>query len=109
MIIFKAIVNAIRHLVCKDDLPPPPPKPFPSEAEIDAELSRIVKERRLTGLDWKNSITDLLVVLEIPNMFHARGLLFNELGGDGEYKGTAEQNVWMIGEVRKRFADGKLD
>lgn len=80
MIIFKAIVNAIRDLFCND--PPPAPPPFPSEAEIDAKLAAIVSERGLKNSDWKNSITDLLVVLGIPNMFHARGLLYNELGGE---------------------------
>jgi len=109
MIIIPLIIRAIRHLVCNDLPPPPPPKPFPTEAEIDAKLAEIVEARGLKGNDFKNSITDLLVVLEIPNMFHARGLLFNELGGDGEYKGSADQNVWMIGEVRKRFAAGQID
>lgn len=109
MIIFKLIVDAIRHLVCNDPPAPPPVKPFPTEAEIDAGLAKIAEQRGLKNLNWKNSITDLLVLLQIPNMFHARGLLFNELGGAGEYKGTAEQNVWMIGEVRKRFAAGKID
>lgn len=107
MIIFKAIVAAIRHLVC-DEAPAPPLKPFPREAEIDAKLAQIVTERGLIDNDFKNSITDLLVVLGIPNSFHARGLLFNELGGDGEYKGTADQNVWLIQQVRRRFASGDI-
>jgi Domain of unknown function (DUF3597) len=109
MIIFPLIVRAIRALICNDPPPPPPVKPFPTEAEIDAKLSAIAESRGLTQLNFKTSITDLLVLLEIPNMFHARGLLFNELGGDGEYKGSAQQNVWMIEQVRQRFAAGRLD
>jgi hypothetical protein len=109
MIIFNAIVRAIRHLVCNDPPAPAPVKPFPTEAEIDAALRKLAEQRGQKGLDWKNSITDLLVVLEIPNMFHTRGGLYNDLGGEGEYKGTAEQNVWMIHEVRNRFAAGKID
>ena len=109
MIIFPLIVRAIRHLICNDPPPPPPPKPFPSEAEIDAELTRIARERGLSNLDFRKSITDLLVLLGIPNMFHARGLLYNELGGEGEYRGSADQNVWMIEAVRNRFAAGKID
>lgn len=109
MIIFPLIVRAIRALICNDPPPPPPVKPFPTEAEIDAKLSAIAKAERLSHLNFKTSITDLLVLLEIPNMFHARGLLFNELGGKGEYAGTSQQNVWMIEQVRQRFAAGKLD
>lgn len=109
MIIFPLIVRAIRALVCKDMPPPPPPPPFPSEAEIDARLAQIASERGVGYLNWRTSITDLLVLLGIPNMFHARGLLYNELGGEGEYKGSADQNVWLIEAVRHRFAAGKID
>jgi len=48
-------------------------------------------------------------VLDIPNMFHTRGQLYDELGGEGEYKGTAPQNSWMIQQVRHRFAAGQID
>ena len=108
MIIFPLIVRAIRHLICNDPPPPPPPRPFPTEAEIDAELSRIAEARGRKDLDWKNSLTDLLIVLGIPNLFHARGLLYGELGGEGEYRGSASQNTWMIQQVRLRFAEGRL-
>lgn len=78
MIIFSAIVAAIRHLVCAEPAPQPEPLPFPTEAEIDAKLAYIVELRALKDNDFKNSITDLLVVLGIPNMFHYRGALYNE-------------------------------
>lgn len=108
MIIFTAIIAAIRHLVCDEPPAPPPVKPFPTEAEIDAKLAYIVELRALKDNDFKNSITDLLVVLGIPNMFHTRGGLYNELGGEGEYKGTADQNTWLIQQVRQRFASGDI-
>jgi hypothetical protein len=110
MIIFPLIVRAIRALVCDHQpAPPPAPPPFPTEAEIDTKLSSIAKELGLTDNNFKESITDLLVVLGIPNMFHSRGLLYNELGGEGEYKGSAAQNTWMIQQVRHRFAAGLID
>lgn len=109
MIIFSAIVAAIRHLVCAQPAPQPEPPPFPTEAEIDARLSAIAQERGEASLNWRESITDLLALLGLPNMFHYRGGLYNELGGDGEYKGTADQNTWMIQQVRQRFAAGQID
>lgn len=108
MIIFSLIVRLIREL-CHHDGPAPAPKPFPTEAEIDAKIAERVTALGLKDNDWKHSITDLLLALQIPNMFHYRGGLYNELGGEGEYKGTAEQNVWMIQQVRQRFAEGRLD
>lgn len=110
MIIFPLIVRAIRALVCDyQPAPPPAPPPFPTEGEIDAKLAAIAKERGLTDNNFKESITDLLVVLGIPNMFHTRGGLYNELGGEGDYKGSAKQNTWMIQQVRRWFAEGKID
>lgn len=109
MIIFKLIVSAIRHLVCNDPPPPPPVKPFPTEAEIDAKLSAIAVERGLSRLNWKQSIVDLLTLLDIKNDANTRALLYGELGGESPYQGTAEQNVWMIEQVRHRFAAGNLD
>jgi len=103
MIIFKLIVATIRALVCDHQpAPSPAPPPFPTEAEIDAKLAAL-------GLKDKNSITDLLVVLDIPNTFNSRGLLFSELGGVGEYKGSGVQNTWLIQQVRQRFASGQVD
>jgi hypothetical protein len=109
MIIFPLLVRAIRHLICNDPPPPPPPKPFPSEAEIDAELARIAQERGLWRLNWRESIVDLLTLLEIKNDANTRALLFDEMGGAGPYRGSAEQNVWLIEAVRNRFAAGKID
>jgi len=109
MIIFPLIVRAIRYLICNDPPPPPPPKPFPTEAEIDANLTRIAQERGLSRLNWRVSIVDLLTLLEIKNDAHTRALLYDEMGGASPYQGSAEQNVWMIEQVRHRFAAGKID
>jgi|GEM_PF-5300881 len=107
MIIFRAIINAILHLCCKPQ-PTSEPAPLPSAAEIDAALAKRAQELGIEDFD-KNSLTDTLAALRIPNMFHYRGGLYNELGGEGEYKGSAEQNVWMMQQVRRRFAEGRLD
>src|SRR5690348_9824296 len=106
MIIFAFIVRAILALIHGADVPA---KPCPTEAEIDAALAQRAQERGLKDNDWKNSITDLLVLLGIPNSFHYRGGLYMELGGEGEYRGSASQNTWMIQQVRLRFAEGRLD
>lgn len=109
MIIFPLIVRAIRHLICNDPPPPPPVKPFPTEAEIDAKLAAIAIERGLTRLNWRESIVDLLTLLEIKNDANTRALLYDEMGGASPYQGSADQNIWMIDEVRHRFAAGKID
>jgi hypothetical protein len=109
MIIFPLIVKAIRHLICNDPPAPPPPKPFPTEAEIDAKLADIAQARGLARLNWKESIVDLLNLLEIKNDANTRALLFDEMGGAGPYRGSAEQNVWLVEAVRHRFAAGKID
>lgn len=108
MIIFNFIVRAIRNIFCHDSSLPSPP-PFPSAAEIDAKLDGIVEQRGLKNNKHRESIVDLLDALNQPNDFPTRRGLYNELAGDGEYKGTAEQNTWMIQRVRRRFAEGQID
>lgn len=108
MIIFPLIIRAIRNLLC-NDAPPPPAKPFPTEAEIDAELARLASARGVLNLNWRESIVDLLVLLEVKNDMHTRALLYADLGAGDEYGGSAAQNMWMIQQVRHRFAEGQID
>jgi hypothetical protein len=104
MSIFKLIVAAVRRLAC-----PPPPPPVPTEAEIDAALQKEAERRGGIHLNWRESIIDLLTLLDIDSGFHNRSYLWIDLGGNGVYVGSAEQNIWMIQQVRHRFAAGHLD
>lgn len=103
MFIFRAISAAIRLIHAKYHTPKL------TEEEIDGALARDAAARKLTNLNWSESIVDLLKLLDIDPSFEHRNHLWSELGCEGDYTGTAEQNRAMIKEVRRRFAAGELD
>ncbi len=56
------------------------------------------------GLDWRNSIVDLLKVLEIDSGKKNRTRLAKELGYDGR-DDSAERNIWLHEQVMLRLAE----
>ena len=101
--ILRLIVNAIRRAL----------HPKLTESEIDDAIGRLAKEyankRGGERLNWRESLVDLLKVLEIDPSFDHRNHLWGELGFRDKYEGSEQQNTTMIQEVRRRFANGELD
>lgn len=111
--ILNGIITAIRFGVLllraavesKEPDHPPPLKPAPlTKEEVDAMLAqsaRLVPDAR----DYRTSIVDLLKVLQQDASFTARKQLASELGYQGgAYEGTAEQNIWLHGQVMRALA-----
>lgn len=74
----------------------------------DAEA--ILAERAKSNgedLDWRNSIVDLLKVLDMDSSYSSRRDLADELGYDGQYDGSAKANIWLHAEVMKRVKSGE--
>jgi Pyruvate/2-oxoacid:ferredoxin oxidoreductase gamma subunit len=66
---------------------------FPrKDADVYAILDERAKDR--PALDWRNSIADLLKLLDLDSSMAARKELAEEVGVEG-YIGTAEQNVQL--------------
>lgn len=57
------------------------------------------------NLNWRESIVDLLKLLDIDSSLSARRELATELGYKGDKDDTATMNVWLIQEVRKKLAE----
>jgi len=55
------------------------------------------------NLNWKNSIVDLMKLLDIDSSYAHRKELANELGIEG-YEGTAEQNIALHKAVLTKLA-----
>jgi hypothetical protein len=59
-----------------------------------------------TGLNWKQSISDLLFLLEIDNSYDARVELAKELNAPQEVMGdSARMNTWLHKEVLRKIAE----
>jgi hypothetical protein len=56
------------------------------------------------ALDWRDSIVDLLKLLDLDSSRRARKALYAELGFEDKYRGSAEQNITLHREVMARLA-----
>ena len=95
--LFKLIRFAISLL-----LPPDKPKKEWTMDDVDAAL--VEKGKAFTTLDWKHSLVDLCKLLELNPGFPARTDMYRKAGGIGDYIGSAEQNIWLHGQVMENLA-----
>jgi hypothetical protein len=88
------------------------PAPVPAASARPTEMSRVDVMNMLeqkasgTGLNWKQSISDLLALLDIENSYDARVELAKELNAPEEVMGdSARMNTWLHKEVLKKIAE----
>ncbi len=82
--------------------PPAAPKAI-SEVDVVKQLEAKAKG---TGLNWKQSISDLLFLLEIDNSREARVELAKELGAPADVMSdSARMNTWLHKTVMKKIAE----
>jgi hypothetical protein len=78
-----------------------PPKAM-SEVDVKAMLEQKAKG---SGLNWKQSISDLLFLLDLDNSYEARVELAKELNAPQEVMGdSARMNTWLHKEVLRKIA-----
>ena len=81
---------------------PAAPKPM-SEVDVTKMLEQKAKG---TGLNWKQSISDLLFLLDIDNSYDARVELAKELNAPQEVMGdSARMNTWLHKTVLRKIAE----
>ena len=81
---------------------PAAPRPM-SEVDVTNMLEQKAKG---TGLNWKQSISDLLFLLDIDNSYDARVELAKELNAPQEVMGdSARMNTWLHKTVLRKIAD----
>ncbi len=75
-----------------------------SGVDVDA----VVAQRAATKtekLDWKNSIVDLMKVLDLDSSFKARQELAKELKYTGDMNDSASMNIWLHAQVMQKLAE----
>ena len=81
---------------------PAAPRPM-SEVDVTKMLEQKAKG---TGLNWKQSISDLLFLLDIDNSYDARVELAKELDAPQEVMGdSARMNTWLHKTVLRKIAE----
>jgi hypothetical protein len=81
---------------------PAAPKPM-SQVDVTHMLEQKAKG---TGLNWKQSISDLLFLLDMDNSREARTELAKELGAPADVMSdSARMNTWLHKEVLRKIAE----
>ena len=90
----------------KHDPAPVPAKTAPKPmSEVDV-MSMLEQKAKGTGLNWKQSISDLLFLLDMDNSYDARVELAKELNAPQEVMGdSARMNTWLHKEVLRKIAE----
>ncbi len=80
------------------------PKPV-AISEVDV-VKQLEAKAKGTGLNWKQSISDLLFLLEIDNSREARTELAKELGAPADVMSdSARMNTWLHKTVMHKIAE----
>lgn len=83
------------------------PAPVASREMSQVDVMNMLEQKaKGTGLNWKQSISDLLFLLEIDNSYDARVELAKELEAPQEVLGdSARMNTWLHKTVLKKIAE----
>jgi hypothetical protein len=89
--------------------PPAAPPPPLSKAEVESLIAKIA-DKKGVKYNWKESIVDLMKLLDLDSSLAARKELAQELGYSGALDGSAAMNIWLHQQVMAKLATsgGKL-
>ena len=74
-----------------------------SRQQVDAKIQKIADDTGRQNYNWKQSIVDLMKLLDLDSSLAARKELAQELGYTGKLDGSAEMNVWLHKQVMTRL------
>ena len=66
-------------------------------------IQRIADDTGRQNYNWKQSIVDLMKLLNLDFSLNARKQLAQELGYTGALDGSAEMNIWLHKQVMERL------
>ena len=95
----KAAVEAVTGAAA-----PAKPKPMTRE-EVEAKIQKIAKDTGREKYNWKQSIVDLMKLLDLDSGLKAREQLAKELGYTGKLDGSAEMNIWLHKQVMAKLME----
>jgi hypothetical protein len=73
-------------------------------AEVEAMIAKLAAGQR-EQYNWRQSIVDLMKLLNLDSSLNARKQLAQELGYTGALDGSAEMNVWLHHQVMTKLAE----
>lgn len=85
----------------------PAPVPVPRRAISQVDVMNMLEEKaRGTGLNWRQSVSDLLALLDVDNSYAALVELARELDAPEDVlDDSARMNIWLHKEVLRKIAE----
>ena len=80
------------------------PKPM-SREEVEAMIQKIANDTGHKDYNWKQSIVDLMKLLNLDSNLNARKQLAQELSYTGALDGSAQMNVWLHQQVMVKLME----
>jgi 3-oxoacyl-ACP reductase-like protein len=80
------------------------PKPM-TRQEVEAMIAKIASTKHHENYNWKQSIVDLMKLLDLDSSLSARKQLAQELGYTGALDGSAEMNTWLHKQVMTKLME----
>ena len=80
------------------------PQPMTRE-QVEAMIQNVADTTGRKDYNWKQSIVDLMKLLNIDSGLGARKQLAQELGYTGALDGSAEMNVWLHKQVMAKLME----
>ena len=73
--------------------------------EVEAMIQKKADETGRSNYNWKQSIVDLMKLLDLDSSLNARKELAKELGYTGALDGSAEMNIWLHKTVMAKMME----
>jgi hypothetical protein len=73
--------------------------------EVEAMIQAVADKTDHKDYNWKQSIVDLMKLLNLDSSLNARKQLAQELGYKGALDGSAEMNVWLHKQVMTKLME----
>jgi hypothetical protein len=80
-----------------------PAKPI-TRIEVETMITKLAAAQH-EQYNWKQSIVDLMKLLNLDSSLSARKQLAQELGYTGALDGSAEMNIWLHKQVMTKLAE----
>jgi hypothetical protein len=80
------------------------PQPMTRE-QVEAMIQKVADTTGRKDYNWKQSIVDLMKLLNLDSSLGARKQLAQELGYTGALDGSAEMNIWLHKQVMAKLME----
>ena len=80
------------------------PQPITRE-QVEAMIQKVADTSGRKDYNWKQSIVDMMKLLNLDSSLNSRKQLAQELGYTGALDGSAEMNVWLHKQVMAKLME----